>query len=451
MCSRTRKLGSTLLALVGVYANGAIAAETSLNIPTQTDGFPTDVGLMIIGHSTSEVGSYPAKLVQVLNGANDGRNYVALPVVTGGDGGFLWSRAKVMPGDVLYNRFTASKQDKQWVETSDGTRWSCRRLKVDRALGVAEATTACSESVENNKVQPVHCVWNDATGHHDEYDVPWQTCWQHMDVRIALVQDTSNRSWPIDDYNRDGSVTPTDYFVEGRVGAPQVTVNYSCPEGSPNPSGKRPYATQAGNVLAVDWDCDNKLTANGDGAIRLAARWLVDLATHLRTNGVDYVFFTQKPMEMTVEPADCAKFFPSENCEGALHVDRLPENITPSRPMTKFYLPSVYWEYRVMEALTDIATFDATRMFVINPDNTQYMWDESVTCYEVGMSAADWTIPQALPPMQRDFPGDTGESDGQNGDSASRGCMGADHVHHIAKGGWMMADVWYRGLFPYLQ
>ena len=72
-------------------------AGGSLGIPTTIDGYPTNVGLLVLGHSTSAQGDYPAKLAAALNdpgNAADGRNYVVLRAVTGGDGGFLWSRLR---------------------------------------------------------------------------------------------------------------------------------------------------------------------------------------------------------------------------------------------------------------------------------------------------------------------------------------------------------------------
>ncbi|OYW65173.1 MAG: hypothetical protein B7Y26_04945 [Hydrogenophilales bacterium 16-64-46] len=444
MCKMARMMGITVLMLLGICAGRGMAAETPLGIPALTDGYPTDVGLIIIGHSTSATGDYPAKLARTLNSTtSDGRNYVVLPVIGRGDGGFLWSKTKIMPEDVLYNRITASEEGVQWEQTSDGARWSCRRLELDRALGIAEETTACGDS----QPEVVRCKYHDADG--PQFGETWEECLQNMDVRIALVQDTSNRSWPIDDYNENGRVSPDDYFVADRVGDTDAMVDHACPPGYES-TGVLPYATRSDTVQAVDWNCDNNLSNIGDSAIRLAARWLVDLATHLRANRTDYVFFTQKPMEMTGSTA-CDKFFPGENCANGLHESRLPSDITPSRPMTGYYLPSVYWEHRVMETLANMATFDATRMFLINPDNTQYMWQQSVACYETGLVSANWAIPATLPPFQRTFSGDTGETDVWGGDSASRGCMAEDHVHHNTKGGWLMADVWYRGLLPYLQ
>ena len=39
---------------------------------------------------------------------------------------------------------------------------------------------------------------------------------------------------------------------------------------------------------------------------------------------------------------------------------------------------------------------------------------------------------------------------GAETDAENIGCMRADHIHHNTSGGWLMADVWYEGLTPYL-
>ena len=67
-------------------------AGQTLNLPkVDRFGQPVDVGLLILGHSTSNQGDYPAKLALALNqNLADGRNYLAFKAFTTGDGGFLW-------------------------------------------------------------------------------------------------------------------------------------------------------------------------------------------------------------------------------------------------------------------------------------------------------------------------------------------------------------------------
>ena len=49
---------------IAALALGARTADAggSLGIPTHIDGYPTNVGLLILGHSTSATGDYPASL-----------------------------------------------------------------------------------------------------------------------------------------------------------------------------------------------------------------------------------------------------------------------------------------------------------------------------------------------------------------------------------------------------
>ena len=66
---------------------------------TDPFGDPIDVGFMVVGHSTSEQGDWPAKFVEAVNGdLNDGRNYVKFPMIKNGDGGLLWTQLSFAPG-----------------------------------------------------------------------------------------------------------------------------------------------------------------------------------------------------------------------------------------------------------------------------------------------------------------------------------------------------------------
>jgi hypothetical protein len=86
--------------LLALACAPSASAGGSLGIPTTIDGYPTNVGLLVLGHSTSAQGDYPAKLAAALNdpgNVGDGRSYMVLRAITGGDGGFLWSRLEVPP------------------------------------------------------------------------------------------------------------------------------------------------------------------------------------------------------------------------------------------------------------------------------------------------------------------------------------------------------------------
>src|SRR5437899_1905473 len=103
------------------------APTASLGIPVRDAyGQPIDVGLLILGHSTSTAGDWPGKLALALNQrTSDGRNYVVFRAITHGDGGFLWSRLAVPPGDMQYARVQASAQGTQWCEDpATGVRYS---------------------------------------------------------------------------------------------------------------------------------------------------------------------------------------------------------------------------------------------------------------------------------------------------------------------------------------
>lgn len=149
-------LSGSLLALLCGAAAGAsalvalpeapAAPAQLLGIPKKDSfGQPIDVGLLILGHSTSAQGDYPAKLAPTLNAdANDGRNYVVFRVITGGDGGFLWSQISFQPNDLQYARVQTSQSQQQWCQDNAGVRWSCRRARLEEGLTGVKPPTCFS-------------------------------------------------------------------------------------------------------------------------------------------------------------------------------------------------------------------------------------------------------------------------------------------------------------------
>ena len=123
----------SLVLWLALAVAGAAQAQGSLGIPGTIEGYPTNVGFLVIGHSTSAQGAYPAKLVSALNDLShvaDARHYVAFNAITGGDGGLLWSLVSVDATDTRYHRATASQAvgespQPQWCEDAATTRWSC--------------------------------------------------------------------------------------------------------------------------------------------------------------------------------------------------------------------------------------------------------------------------------------------------------------------------------------
>jgi hypothetical protein len=152
---------------------------------------------------------------------------------------------------------------------------------------------------------------------------------------------------------------------------------------------------------------------------------------------VDHVFFSQKPLEMNGCP-----YYPGEPC--TFHGLR---TATLTRPFDHYYLPTVYWELQGLEALLRSPDLDP-RIHWATPRNHLLMWSRSVQCYVAGIPASTWTIPAAFG-RPTTIASDDSENDATN--SATVGCLLADHVHHTEAGGWLMADVWYSGLRPYLQ
>lgn len=79
LLSQSGRLGAgNLLLCLLLLTPFSATAGGSLGIPDTIDGYPSNVGLVILGHSTSAQGAYPAKLVSALNHAAhtaDGRHY----------------------------------------------------------------------------------------------------------------------------------------------------------------------------------------------------------------------------------------------------------------------------------------------------------------------------------------------------------------------------------------
>jgi hypothetical protein len=413
-------------------------AGQTLNLPkVDRFGQPVDVGLLILGHSTSNQGDYPAKLALALNqNLADGRNYLAFKAFTTGDGGFLWSRLSIPPSDVQYNRVLVSKETAQWCEDNTGVRWSCRRTKLHRALTNKEpAPQECNAATTGCKVSSrMLCVWHENNQSFSE-SLSFNDCWAKMDVRLALVMDTSNRSWPIDDYNSDGEVNNSDFFPAESIAAEAL------------PCKKSTGVINADGISQVDWNCDGRLNAS-DSVATVYEGWLEKLALDLLNTfgkkSVQHVFFSQKPVEM-FSPGLCNTYFPDENSSCDYHALR---TATPSRPFDHFYLPATYWEYRSLEIMAAKTTLDK-RIHLVTDTDVHQMWNRSAQCYAEGIESWDWTIPQ-IPDRPISITADDSES--ENNDSANKeGCMISDHIHPNTNGGWMIADVWYAGLQSYLQ
>ena len=412
-----------------VLGIGAVAAGGSLGLPVLDGaGDPIDVGLLILGHSTSAAGDWPGKLAIALNSdPADGRSYVVFRAITNGDGGFLWSQLAFAPGDLQYDRVQSSQFPSQWCQDNAGVRWSCRRLRLERGLTGSEPAPAECAPPSNNCTPPViaSCVWHEGGQQFLQPNAPFKTCWDRMDVRLALVQDTTNRSWAVDDQNGDGAITADDWFLAADV----------------NPLA-RPCGGGSGVIGPwVDWNCDGTLDA-GDASADRYGDWMGALAADLLDGfgsaGVGHVFFTPKPIEMNGCP-----YYQGEPCTP--HGLRTP---TASRPFDHYYLPTVYWEAVGLESLFARSDLDPRVHWAVPLDPIR-MWDRSQQCYDVGIAAGDWTIP-ASAGRPTSVPADDAEVDANPASANAVGCMVADHVHHNEAGGWMMADVWYAGLRPYL-
>jgi len=421
---------ASLFVLVPALLPSAALADNLLGIPaTDENGSPLDVGLLILGHSTSAVGDYPAKLQSALEvDPADGRNYVVFRNITSGDGGFLWSRLSLPPSDVQYDRIQAS-QPQQYCEDTSGVRWSCRRLLVERALSGSDPAPTCCAGAQPPNI-PL-CVWHENGQRFEQPSTPFLECWRHMDVRLALVQDTTNRSWPVDDSTGDGQIGADDYFPSASI-----------------PAAARPCNGTSGVVgSSIDWNCDGQLDL-GDTADLLYSRWLETLGNDLLNNfgadGVDHVLYSAKPIEM----GSCLHY-PGEGCcgQGPCDLRHLVRTPTPSRPFARYYLPTVYWEHRGVALLAQRPGVDP-RLHLATPWSSLFMWQRSTACYQGGVPAGDWSLPAASAHPVSIIADDL-ETDGVNDDLI--GCIAGDHVHHTNDGGWSMADVWYQSLSYYLH
>jgi hypothetical protein len=413
------------LLIVPTAESPAAPARPSLNIPHQVNGHRANVGLLILGHSTSDQGDYPQKLAAALNADPvDGRNYQVFEVITGGDGGFLWSQAKFAPGDLQFAR-VAGSNSQQWCTDTAGNRWSIRRLRVDRALtGSGDPTGgACPNTAPAN----IPCTYYDSTGAHTTSG--FRTCWQRMDVTLALIQDTTNRSWPIDDWSGDGQVTSADFWPASRI-----------------PDAAEACGNGRSGVVngSIDWTCDG--TLNGADASHVVyVGWLEKFSLALLNNygadGVDHVFVTQKPLEFG---ATCPNYPLSEQANCRMHSVRTP---TASRPFDHFYNPLVYWEWRAVQQLVTRTGLDPR--IHLGEIDLRRMHLRSDDCYDIGITM--WSIPASVAGRPAAVGADDDEwQNGQEFDAENIGCMRADHIHHNNSGGWLMADVWYEGLTPYL-
>lgn len=443
--------------LVSTVGPETLAGDGSLAIPRTIDGYPTNVGLLFLGHSTSAQGQYPAKLVAALNDPSntfDGRHYQAVTAITGGDGGLLWSLVSAGATDARYDRLTASagvgeSTQPQWCEDAAGTRWSCRRAKLDQVLtgafpipttgGCADPTVASGCRAANT----LACTWYDRSLPLEQNPVTQSlspfACWLKMDYHLALIQDTTNRSWPVDDYEVDGVVGDGDLWPAARIRSRAL-----------------PCLGTSGVVgPLVDWSCDGQLGAD-DAPHHVYAGWLAALATDLLDEGLygdaalDAVFLGHKPVEL----GQCLLWPPAERptCLANAHATRTAEQIatTPDRPFDHYYLPTVYWEQQALVTLFADPGLD-TRIQPATSDDGLAMWWASERCYVAGQSEEDWRIPDAVTGRPTAVAADDSETDGGGTpDADTVGCMVADHVHHNEAGGWLMADVWFAGLLPRL-
>jgi hypothetical protein len=149
--------------------------------------------------------------------AADGRNYVVLRAITNGDGGFLWSQLRFDPGDLQYDRVQGS-MPQQFCQDNSGTRWSCRRLALERGITGLQPTPPECAPPSNTCVPQggITCVWHE-NGQRFQQFTSFTTCWRRMDVHLALVQDTTNRSFAVDDNTGDGRVDENDFFLASDV------------------------------------------------------------------------------------------------------------------------------------------------------------------------------------------------------------------------------------------
>ena len=427
--SRSRTTVRLAMVLVASVFVTPLFAGGTLDLPvTDAFGDPIDVGFMVVGHSTSEQGDWPAKFVETVNGdPNDGRNYVKFPMIKNGDGGFLWTQVSFLPTDLQYDRVLSSADNgNQHCEDSAGVRWSCRRMRLERALtGQEPASPDCAPPNNTCTPRPVDCVWHENGQQFDE-PLGFFQCWEKMDVRLAAIQDSSNRSLPVDDNDRDGDLDGADGFLASDVPSPAWPCNGT--------SGV------VGDFL--DWDCDGQYTAN-DSSRKNYADWLESLADDLVNDfgpySVDHVFVSQKPCTMFA----CGYFEGEPQCDD--HVIREP---TPARPYDHYWRPTAYWEHAVVDEMFSRPTRDP-RVHRATPNNVRELWEQTAHCYRSGFGGTDWHIPQTWTSRPTSVAADDSEDDEVN--SEDIGCYRFDHRHHTPQGGWVQADVWYAGLRPYLQ
>jgi hypothetical protein len=76
------------------------------------------------------------------------------------------------------------------------------------------------------------------------------------------------------------------------------------------------------------------------------------------------------------------------------------------------------------------------------------MWLRSDDCYDVGLTR--WAIPAEAGRPATVTADDDEFATGSEVNPDGVGCLLGDHIHHTTAGGWLMADVWYEGLLPYL-
>jgi hypothetical protein len=250
-----------------------------------------------------------------------------------------------------------------------------------------------------------------------------------MDVKIALFMDTTSPSWVVDDYNLDGDITDADVFDKDNLTNASLSP-WQCPSSSGLVGTDK-----------VDWDCDGG-SANdpGDNPAKAYAGWLKSFATELISSAYDFDFvvFSQKPVERFKKSSQ----FPNEVPHP--HNQRTP---TPSRPFVQFYSPGVYWEHKGLLELSADPALDP-RIRVLSPVDPQSMWNKSATCYESGLTSTSWSIPlSVIDDKYEVLTADRNETDA----APETGCFKyIDHTHAYDAGAWMIADVWYNGLHPYL-
>jgi hypothetical protein len=426
-------------------------APGSFQIPVTT-GSPahtTNVGLVIFGHSTSDQGNFPDKLAAALNdNTADNRHYVVLRAIFPGDGGFFWTKLKFAQNDVNYQRVLAGTQNKQWCTPAGSTdRWSCRRLNFEKAFNNGSAPAGANECATDNTSGPECSTLDTALTNVSDcsyysgsavkgvnaktslLNTSFRNCLDKMDVKIALIMDTTSPSWAVDDYNLDGDITDADVFDRDNLTNASLSP-WQCPASSGLVGTDK-----------IDWDCDGGSTNDpGDNPAKVYAGWLKSFATELISSSYNFNFVVLS--QKTVERWKTTSQYPNE----APH----PHNqraATPSRPFVQYYNPAVYWEHKGLVELAADATLDP-KIKVLSPVAPSSMWNKSATCYESGLSSASWSIPLSV----IDDKYETLTADRKETDAAPEtGCFKyIDHTHAYDAGGWMIADVWYNGLHPYL-